>query len=226
MAAARRLTNGRADRELASGPESWTDPPELVRLVRRTDDKQGVTPDSTSPTTTAEPRSAVRGSVTSTRYGLTLTRYERAWTIEDIQHYLNLGRTSAYALVKDDDFPPRLRAGRAHRWNGLHVMAWLHGDDWRTAELDPSSAPASPTTARRTGLSKTVPAQPAARSVTLARSASPARATSTAPVVRRVSPPQPPTPPISPTPRRRVIDPNDVQHQRNKDKLAALLSRP
>jgi predicted DNA-binding transcriptional regulator AlpA len=226
-ATARRLATVRADQTTAPRPESWTNSPELVHLLRSPTDTRGVTENRTSPTTTtAEPRSAVEGSVTSTRYGLPLARYERAWTVEDIQTYLHIGRTQAYALVKDDDFPPRLRTGRAHRWNGLRVMAWLHGDDWRTVELDLSSAPASPTTARRAAPSNTVPAQPASRLLASAEPARPTKAAPSAPGVRRIAAPQRPVPPVKSVPRRRVIDPSDVQHQRNKDKLAELLSRP
>jgi hypothetical protein len=42
----------------------------------------------------AEPRSAVEGQLAA-RYRVPLARQERAWAIEDIQHYLDIARTQA-----------------------------------------------------------------------------------------------------------------------------------
>jgi hypothetical protein len=83
-----------AEQATAQRPASWTNSPKLVWLFGSPADMRGVTKKRTSPTTTTEPRSAVEGQVSS-RYGLPLACYERARTIEDIQHFLNIGRTQA-----------------------------------------------------------------------------------------------------------------------------------
>lgn len=62
-------------------------------------------------------------------YGLPDGAFDRAWTVGDLQDYLCIGRTQAYALTQQSTFPQRLRTGRSHRWNGLKVMQWLHHED-------------------------------------------------------------------------------------------------
>lgn len=77
-----------------------------------------------------------------TAFGLPLDAFSRAWTAQDLQAYLGIGRTQAYQLLRDPSAPPHLRAGGSRRWNGLQIMAWLHHQDWR--DIDRGFVDASP----------------------------------------------------------------------------------
>ena len=116
---------------------------------------------STSHETPAAARSRAQDAGSSAaadqgRYGLPASAFERAWTVEDIRDYLQIGRTQAYELVKERGFPPRLRTGRSHRWNGLEVLAWVHGpvadatrDGSEGATLDVGRTPVTRTVSSR-----------------------------------------------------------------------------
>jgi predicted DNA-binding transcriptional regulator AlpA len=92
--------------------------------------------------TNSLPRSAPLQSGTSaSRYGLPATAFDHAWTVDDIRSYLQIGRNQTYKVVKQTGFPPALRTGRALRWNGLQVLAWVHGDDWTQIDLGGSPLP-------------------------------------------------------------------------------------
>ena len=89
------------------------------------------TPPTATATATAE-ESAVADP--ASRLGLAPGSFDQAWTVSDVQGYLRIGRTHVYALLNSADAPPRLRTGRSHRWNGAQVVAWLHGEDWKTLD--------------------------------------------------------------------------------------------
>jgi predicted DNA-binding transcriptional regulator AlpA len=156
----------------------------------------------------------------ATRYGLPLEAFGRAWTIADVQGYLRIGRTQAYALASDPGFPPRLRTGRSHRWNGLQVMAWMHGEDWRGADHPTTLAETVPADHGLLGIGPT-PSRGTARTFS---APGPVRPITSAPTPRPTQQPHPPSPTAAaptPNPRvvRRVIDPSQVQRQRHAARL-------
>jgi hypothetical protein len=67
-------------------------------------------------------------------YGLPAALFARLWAIGDVCAFAGVGERKARALLALDGAPPRMRMGsaRCDRWNPAQVVAWLHGDDWRT----------------------------------------------------------------------------------------------
>jgi predicted DNA-binding transcriptional regulator AlpA len=162
----------------------------------------------------AQDVSPTTATLSETRYGLAPSAFERAWDIETIQSYLGIGRTQAYALAKDPSFPRRLRTGRAHRWNGLQVVAWAHHDDWREVDFrEPAStrheaadvATLNPAAAHRVGSE----GPSVVTTLTRARAASEAASLG--------------TPDLTAPGPRRVIDPQQV-HQRLRDERVAQIT--
>lgn len=147
-------------------------------------------------------------------YGLPAEAFSRAWTVQDIQEYLQIGRTQAYTLVKNPSFPARLRTGRSHRWNGLQVMAWFHGDG---AAASDKWSPA-PVLAAGTWPDSADPSQPA---TALTRSAGEpvesetAMASGDLDVSGESTERRPPA-------RRRVIDPAEVLRERQSSRIQGL----
>ena len=201
----------------------------LPRSGRTRTDSRLVHRPTASGTEQSPPEPAAPSASPAVRYGLPLDAFRHAWRVEDIQGYAGIGRTQAYALVKDPSFPPRLRTGRSHRWNGLQVLAWLHRDDWRLVdaadpEQTPTSAPEPMAPAPRERGNIQTASRPGNVGDPDDRSAveSSARSRRTP---RSVSALDRTDGPDTPTVIRRVIDPAEVHRARRSLRLQEL-SRP
>lgn len=48
---------------------------------------------------------------------------------EDVMSYLQIGKTTLYKLMLEDDFPQPLKIGKLSRWNADKVTAWVHNKE-------------------------------------------------------------------------------------------------
>ena len=51
----------------------------------------------------------------------------RLLRLPDVMQRVNLGKTTIYALVKRDEFPAPVKAGRTSLWRSDSIERWIEG---------------------------------------------------------------------------------------------------